>query len=133
MGWLKRLFNSKISTATLLFVGGVEIIVGEDKVYLGREERKVNEALSLDNLVIKEGNKINIKSHPMTQKVSRKHAVLTKESNNEYSITDQGSNSGTFVNEIKLVPGTKRSLSNHDKVELCGIGKNSIISFQILY
>lgn len=38
--------------------------------------------------------------------VSRKHLVLTTEGD-QYSVTDQGSTNGTYINEERLVPGKK--------------------------
>lgn len=38
--------------------------------------------------------------------VSRKHLILTTEGD-QYSVTDQGSTNGTYINEERLVPGKK--------------------------
>lgn len=49
--------------------------------------------------------------------VSRKHLVLTSE-NDQYSVTDQGSTNGTYINEERLIPGKKVEFTSFFPVRL---------------
>ena len=136
MGILNRLFGAKkTKTATLVFNKHNSIIISEETIYIGRADDvlDINKDPNLDTLITKKGNEIRIKRHTITQGISRKHALLTKEKDGTYSIIDQGSKKGTFVNAIKVVPGKRVNLKNKDRVDLSGIGDHSLITFQILY
>ncbi len=49
--------------------------------------------------------------------VSRKHLVLMTE-NDQYSVTDQGSTNGTYINEERLIPGKKVEFTSFFPVRL---------------
>jgi len=59
--------------------------------------------------------------------------MLTKEESGEYSIVDQGSKYGTFINGIQLMNDVKVKLENKDRVTLGPINNSGGIKFQILY
>jgi pSer/pThr/pTyr-binding forkhead associated (FHA) protein len=134
MKWLKRLLGSK-KTATLVFGIGQKIIISEDTIYIGRgkETLDLDKDPKLENLITKVGHDIIIKKTVMTSGISKKHAMLTKSGRGIYTIIDQGSTMGTFVNAIRISPGAVINLQNKDKVELSGVGQKAIIRFQILY
>lgn len=50
--------------------------------------------------------------------VSRRHAVILREEDNEYSVEDLGSTNGTIVNREKIQPGERTSLKEGDVIFL---------------
>ncbi|MBQ7501390.1 FHA domain-containing protein [bacterium] len=66
------------------------------------------------------GAKVDFGSVPEGGTVSKKHAVLIRDSMGVY-IEDVGSGNGTFINEEKIPQGLQRVLHDGDKVRLGGV------------
>lgn len=67
-----------------------------------------------------QGAKIDFGGVPDGGTVSKKHAVLIRDSTGVY-IEDVGSGNGTFINEEKIPQGLQRVLHDGDKVRLGGV------------
>ena len=128
MGILNKLFGSRrnevVKVATLIFTKDLTFVIDEPTIFIGRGE-------SFEANVIKTGNSLMMS--PLLRSISRKHAMLTKEDNGEYSIVDQGSKYGTFFNGIQLMDNKKVKLENKDRITLGPHDNPGGIKFQILY
>ncbi len=71
----------------------------------------------LDGLTIGREADVNVSRLKGSRYVSRVHATFVKGEDGWY-VKDEGSSNGTFVNSVKVEPGTPRKLGEGDLVSL---------------
>jgi len=92
------------------------------EVQIGNEDPKVY-PLAESKIIIGSGETAHIQI-PITEGISRKHLQVTVEGDKFY-VTDLGSSNGSFINEDRLIPGSKQEFTSFFPVRLA---ENVLIS-----
>ncbi len=95
------------------------------EVQIGHDDPKIY-PLKESKLTIGSGENAHIQL-PATEGISRKHAQISVEGD-KFFITDLGSANGTFINEDRLVPGTKKEFTSFFPVRLADNVTISLLS-----
>jgi pSer/pThr/pTyr-binding forkhead associated (FHA) protein len=85
------------------------------EIQIGSEDPKIF-PLKESKLIIGSGDGVHIKL-PATEGISRKHIQISSDQD-QYFVTDLGSANGSFMNEERLVPGTKKEFTSFFPVRL---------------
>jgi len=92
------------------------------EVQIGNEDPKVYPLVE-SKIIIGSGETAHIQI-PITEGISRKHLQIAVEGD-KYYVTDLGSSNGSFINEDRLVPGSKQEFTSFFPVRLA---ENVLIS-----